>query len=119
MRCQGPLSWSQGSVIRNGGRELKGQDFNKGEARREPKTGVEKSKGSHTLPYRNRVFEPTLPLQLAVPLAARINTFSIWVQGSESYVNSRGSLIPRAGFLSQEFARKPQPVARRNLGSRD
>lgn len=119
VRCQGPFSWIQGSVIRTGGRKLKGQDFIKGRAGREPTTEVEKTKDSHTLPCRNGVFEPTLLPQLAAPLVARINTFSAWVQGSKSYVNSRASLIPRAGFLSQQFARKPQPVARRNLGNRD
>lgn len=98
MRCQGPLSWIQRSVIRTRGRELKGQDFNKGGSGRDPTTGVENVKV--TLSPARRVFDSTLLPQLAAPLVARI-TFSVWLQGSESYINSRGSLIPRAGFLSQ------------------
>jgi len=86
--------------------------FNKGKARKESTTGVEKANSSRTLSCRDSVlfviFKPTLLLpQLAAPSVARVNTFSVWVQGSESYVNSRGSHIPRAGFLSQQFARNP------------
>lgn len=43
-------------VIRNRGRELKGQDFKKGEAGRESKTGVEKKQRQSHSPLQEQSF---------------------------------------------------------------